>query len=213
MKNLVSNTAPTALLVAAGLAAVAFAQRSQAPAALPYPGALVPFVVEDDGGLANSGGPGTSNPQIIVDSDGAAGFFIINSILVEADAPQLGFEALSINQVRIDGVEFDARTGNLVGGIDGSGVVEAAELLGTPVRTIEPVRPRAGDRRQLPAPDHGAQRRRRRRAHPPLRPLRQHRPRHQQDPRDRLEAPERRDHAHVRRGRLTLQRQKAGLLA
>ena len=135
MKNLVSNTAPTALLVAAGLAAVAFAQRSQAPAALPYPGALVPFVVEDDGGLANSGGPGTSNPQIIVDSDGAAGFFIINSILVEADAPQLGFEALSINQVRIDGVEFDARTGNLVGGIDGSGVVEAAELLGTPVRT------------------------------------------------------------------------------
>lgn len=99
---------------------------------------LVPFkVVDTTGGICNTTAQGSANPQILINSDGAEGSFVVTSILLKTagtGVPITGFVALSINSVTIDGMNFDTRTGNLVGATDGYGVLESADLMGTPVR-------------------------------------------------------------------------------
>jgi hypothetical protein len=99
---------------------------------------VVPFKVVDlTGGICDSAGPGTSVPEIHIDSDGATGSFVVVSILLRTAAPgvpETGFRAFSVNNVIIDGELFDTRTGNLLGPTDGSGVLESVDLMATPVR-------------------------------------------------------------------------------
>ena len=99
---------------------------------------LVPFkIVNSTGGICNTAASGSANPQILIEGDGSEGNFVVTSILLKTagtGVPITGFFALSINSVTINGMKFDTRTGNLVGATDGSGVLESADLMGTPVR-------------------------------------------------------------------------------
>jgi len=131
-----SPSALAALSLALFLAWSAGGQAAPAPPAQPLPGGLVPFVVGTLGGLANSAAVNSANPEIVIDSDGAAGHFVVTSLLIEADADHDGFGALAANSVEIDGFRFDTRTDNLIGPIDGLGVVESADLMGAPVRVL-----------------------------------------------------------------------------
>lgn len=107
---------------------------------------VVPFKIFDPaGGFCDSAGPGTSVPEIVIDSDGTNASFVVTSILLRTAAPgvpETGFQSFSINNVSIDGELFDTRTGDLVGPTDGSGVLESVDLMGTPVR-------RSGDKTDL----------------------------------------------------------------
>ena len=98
----------------------------------------VPFTVADTtGGICNTAARGSANPQIVIDSDGEQGSFVVTSILLKTAAPGVpatGFLFLTINSVVIDGLRFDTRTGNVIDLAGGSGVLESADLMGTPVR-------------------------------------------------------------------------------
>lgn len=101
---------------------------------------VVPFKVVISGGLCDSAGSGTSTPEIVIDSDGAEGEFVVTSILLKTEAPgipETGFRDLTLNHIGIDGELFDTQTGNLMGPAGGSGVLESADILGTPVRRSE----------------------------------------------------------------------------
>ena len=96
----------------------------------------MPFKVETAGGICNTAGVGSANPQIVIDSDGSAPF-VVTSILIRTGPQGLdatGYQFLSVNSVSIDGVPFDTRTGNLTAPVDGFGVNESADLMGTPIR-------------------------------------------------------------------------------
>jgi len=98
---------------------------------------VVPFKVVAAGGLCDSAGQGTSTPEIVIDSDGTEGEFVVTSILIGTTPPgipETGFESLTVNHLEIDGDRFYIRTGNLLGPTDGLGVYEAMDLMGTPVR-------------------------------------------------------------------------------
>ena len=94
---------------------------------------LVPFRLEIAGGLADSGAFGTSNPEIVIDSDGGAGHFVLSSVMIRSNVPNSGFEAFSLNTLTVNGTSFDTRTDNLIGPT-GSGVRESADILGASVR-------------------------------------------------------------------------------
>lgn len=97
----------------------------------------VPFKVTTSGGICNTAVIGSANPQIIISSDAADGTFLVNSILVRTnDVPPTGFYAFSTNSVTIDGNRFDVRTANLTGNVDGTGVLESFDVMGTPTRVI-----------------------------------------------------------------------------
>jgi hypothetical protein len=95
----------------------------------------VPFKVQINGGLCDSGLAGTSNPEIHIDGNAPGGTFLVNSILLKTDNAPFGpFSNLSVNSVTIDGTLFDTRTANLVGPADGSAVLHSADIMGVPVR-------------------------------------------------------------------------------
>jgi hypothetical protein len=98
---------------------------------------VVPFKVVIPGGLCDSAGQGTSTAEVIIDSDGAEGEFVVTSILLGTTVPGVpstGFEAFTINHLEIDGDRFYIRSGNLLGPTDGAGVYEATDIMGTPSR-------------------------------------------------------------------------------
>lgn len=95
----------------------------------------VPFKVQVPGGVCDSAAAPSSNPKIVIDSNGAAPF-AVNSILIKR-APQnpVDFLFLSVNGVTIDGTFFETRTGNLFDPLFGEFAVEqAADIMGMPVR-------------------------------------------------------------------------------
>lgn len=101
---------------------------------------VVPFKVAIAGGLCDSAGQGTSNPEIVIDSSGAEGEFVVTSILLGTTPPGIpatGFEQFSINHVEIDGERFYTRSGDVLGRADGDGVYESADIMGMPVRRNE----------------------------------------------------------------------------
>ena len=93
----------------------------------------VPFRVEIAGGICNTAGAGSANPEILIDSDGGRGTFVVTSILIKTNLPLTGFSFLSVNSLRIDGTKYDTRTQNLIEFV-GTGVEESADLMGTPIR-------------------------------------------------------------------------------
>ncbi len=98
---------------------------------------VVPFKVVAPGGLCDSAGAGVSTPEIIIDSDGEEGEFVVTSILMNTTPPGIpttGFRGFSINQVDIDGERFYTRSGDILGPTDGDGVYESADIMGMPIR-------------------------------------------------------------------------------
>ncbi len=98
---------------------------------------VVPFKVVIPGGLCDSAGQGTSTAEVVIDSDGAEGEFVVTSIVFGTTVPGVpltGFEAFTINHLEIDGDRFYIRSGNLLGPTDGPGVYEATDIMGTPSR-------------------------------------------------------------------------------
>ena len=93
----------------------------------------IPFKVQINGGLCDSGPSPSSNPTITIDSDST---FVVTSILIKRGPMNpVDFTYLSVNTVSIDGTSFDTRTGNLFGPIGGEfAVLQSADILGMPVR-------------------------------------------------------------------------------
>jgi len=122
------------------------AQLGQLEAAAANIGNLyVPFKVEIPGGLCDSGPAPSSNPQIIIDSDGTDAFVVTSILIKRAFMNPVDFMFLSVNTVRINGTGFDTRTGNLFGPIGGEfGVLQSADILGMPVRQTSIIDPTPG---------------------------------------------------------------------
>ena len=99
---------------------------------------VVPFkVVDRQGGLCNSAAAAAANPEIVIDSDGFGGNFVVTSVMIRAaypGVPPTGFEFFSVISVAINGDRFDTRTGNILGRVGGWGVWESADIMGMPVR-------------------------------------------------------------------------------
>ncbi|NIM49708.1 MAG: hypothetical protein GTN62_05630 [Gemmatimonadales bacterium] len=97
----------------------------------------VPFIVMDTtGGICNTAAQGSANPRIEIENHAEAGTFVVTSILLktaDTGVPTTGFVALLVNSLSIDGTRFHTLTRNLVGPTAGSGVLESADLMGTPV--------------------------------------------------------------------------------
>lgn len=105
----------------------------------------VPFKVEVAGGLCDSGPAPSSNPEIVIDSDGTDTFVVTSILIKRALMNPVDFMFLSVNTVRINGTSFDTRTGNLFGPIGGEfGVLQSADILGMPVRLTSIVDPMPG---------------------------------------------------------------------
>src|SRR5688572_8959646 len=95
----------------------------------------VPFNVQVPAGLCDSGPSPSSNPQIIIDSDGTGTFSVTSILLKRGFMNPVDFLFLSVNTVAIDGTGFDTRTGNLIEPIGGEfGVLQGVDLLGTAIR-------------------------------------------------------------------------------
>jgi hypothetical protein len=86
------------------------------------------------GGLCDSDPSNSSNPVIVIDSDGTDPF-VISSILVRRGFMNpVDFSFLTVAHIQIDGTMFYTRTGNLFEPIGGEfAVLQAADLLGTRV--------------------------------------------------------------------------------
>lgn len=129
-------------LLQAQLAAIS-AQLSQIEAAAAT--VYVPFKVEIAGGLCDSGPSPSSNPEIVIDSNGTDAFVVTSILIKRAFMNPVDFMFLSVNSVRINGTNFDTRTGNLFGPIGGEfGVLQSADILGMPVRQTSIIDPAPG---------------------------------------------------------------------
>jgi len=94
---------------------------------------LVPFIVEIPGGLADSAGPGTSVPQVLIDCTGH-GKFVVTSVVLCAHAGTFGsFRAFSMNRMVIEGYPYYIVTENIVG-TPQTAAPNCADLLGMPRR-------------------------------------------------------------------------------
>lgn len=94
-----------------------------------------PFKVEIAGGLCDSGPSPSSNPEILIDSNGTDNFVVTSILVKRGFMNPVDFTFLSVNTVRVNGVSFDTRTGNLFGPIGGEfGVLQSADILGMAVR-------------------------------------------------------------------------------
>jgi hypothetical protein len=100
----------------------------------------VPFKVQVPAGMCDSAAAPSSNPKIVIDSDGE-GPFAVNSILVKRGPMNpVDFLFLSLNGVAIDGTFFETRTGNLFDPLFGEfAVQQSADILGMPVRRGGPI--------------------------------------------------------------------------
>jgi hypothetical protein len=129
------TTISTQLNQLATLAAQLEALQQQTALAAKAADQYVPFKVQIPGGLCDSGPSPSSNPAIVIDSDGTDPF-VVTSILVRRGVMNpVDFMFLSLNTVRINGTGFDTRAGNLLHPIGGEfAVLQAVDLLGTPVR-------------------------------------------------------------------------------
>jgi hypothetical protein len=127
-------------------------QKLDALAAAPS-SAMVPFSAQTAGGLCDSGPSPSSNPEIVIEGAGSHPFVVTGVLIKTAPQPggEEGYRFLTANSVTIDGTLFDTRTGNLVATVDGFGVQESADLMGTPVRITGPSDLEATPRTASPA--------------------------------------------------------------
>ena len=95
----------------------------------------VPFKVQVAGGLCDSGPSGSSNPRIVIDSDGASPFQVDSILIKRAFQNPTDFTFLALNGVEVDGTFFETRTANLFDPLFGEfAVQQAADIMGMPVR-------------------------------------------------------------------------------
>jgi len=95
----------------------------------------VPFKVQIGGGLCDSAPSPSSNPQIIIDSDGTDTFVVTSILIKRGFQNPVDFLFLSVNGVEINGTYFETRTGNLFDPLFGEFAVEqSADIMGMPVR-------------------------------------------------------------------------------
>lgn len=95
----------------------------------------VPFKVQIPGGLCDSAASPSSNPWIVVDSDGSDPFVLTSILIKRAPQNPVDFLFLAVNEVEINGTTFATRTGNLFDPLFGEFAVEqSADILGMPVR-------------------------------------------------------------------------------
>lgn len=95
----------------------------------------VPFKVESAGGLCDSAASPSSNPHIVIDSDGRAPFVVTSIMVKRGPMNPVDFLFLSLNSVEIDGTVFETRTANLFGPLGGEfAVMQSADIMGMPVR-------------------------------------------------------------------------------
>lgn len=105
----------------------------------------VPFKVEIAGGLCDSAPAPSSNPEIVIDSDGTDTFVVTSILIKRAPMNPVDFMFLSVNTVRINGTSFDTTTGNLFGPIGPEfAVLQSADILGMPVRQTSIIDPEPG---------------------------------------------------------------------
>ena len=121
----------------------------------------VPFKVQVPGGMCDSAAAPSSNPRIVIDSDGQ-GPFVVKSILIKRGFQNpVDFLFLTLLGVTIDGSFFETRTGNLFDPLFGEFAVEqAADILGMPVRrggTIDPPEPGGSVPHEIVAEGEGAE--------------------------------------------------------
>lgn len=95
----------------------------------------VPFKVQISGGLCDSAPAPSSNPRIIIDSDGTDTFVVTSILIKRGFQNPVDFLFLSVNGVEINGTHFETRTGNLFDPLFGEFAVEqSADIMGMPVR-------------------------------------------------------------------------------
>ena len=78
-----------------------------------------PFKVQISGGLCDSGPSPSSNPEIMIDSNGTDSFVVTSILVKRALMNPVDFSFFSVNTVQIDGTSFDTRTGTLFGPLGG----------------------------------------------------------------------------------------------
>jgi hypothetical protein len=94
-----------------------------------------PFKVEIPAGMCDSAASPSSNPEIVINSDGSDTFVVSSILIKRAFQNPVDFVFLTINGVVIDGTQFDTRTGNLFDPIGlEAGVKQSADIMGMPVR-------------------------------------------------------------------------------
>jgi hypothetical protein len=141
------------------LAAIS-AQLTELQAAVQLADLYVPFKVEIAGCLCDSGPSPSSNPEIVIDSNGTDAFVVTSILIKRGFMNPVDFMFLSVNSVQINGTGFDTRTGNLFGPIGGEfGVLQSADILGMTVRQTSIVDPAPGGNvpHQIVAGGSGAQ--------------------------------------------------------
>lgn len=125
---------------------------------------LVPFSARTTaGGLCNAAAENNSNPDIVIDSDGLEGNFVVTSILIMSafpGVPETGFVSFSINWLQIDGDRFETRTENIMSPTGDAGIWDSADIMGTPLQrssvSDEPTLPGANFPHQIVAESAGA---------------------------------------------------------
>jgi hypothetical protein len=95
----------------------------------------VPFKVQIAGGLCDSAASPSSNPKIIIDSNGKDAFTVTSILIKRGPQNPTDFLFLTVNGVSINGTFFETRTGNLFDPLFGEFAVEqSADIMGMPVR-------------------------------------------------------------------------------
>ncbi len=125
---------------------------------------VVPFSARTAvGGLCNAAAESNSNPDIVIDSDGLDGTFVVTSVLIMSafpGVPETGLVNFSINWLQIDGDRFDTRTENIMGPTGDAGIWDSADIMGTPLQRSgesgEPALPGANFPHQIVAESAGA---------------------------------------------------------
>ncbi|MEM6641319.1 MAG: hypothetical protein AAF610_15630 [Pseudomonadota bacterium] len=98
----------------------------------------IPFKTQISGGTCNAAADGASVPLIIIDSNGTAGTFAVNSIHVATSGLSGAGSNLRVelNEMRIDGTLFSFKTDTLVAdSASGSSIRESFDILGAPIRS------------------------------------------------------------------------------
>ncbi|MEL6216810.1 MAG: hypothetical protein AAFQ99_14180, partial [Pseudomonadota bacterium] len=96
----------------------------------------VPYKVQINGGICNTAAFGSSNPVITIDSDGSEGTFSITSVSARTNGipidPAL---RISLNDIRLDGTNFDFPTNSLINdAFGGTAIDESFNILGADLR-------------------------------------------------------------------------------
>ena len=132
MGNRITNVGtPTASTDAA---TKAYVDDAFAVSGVPYVPFKTQIVLTGDEAICNRVATGSSNPRIIIDNPATSGTFMVTSVIIQPDGIPLsasGAQTISTNQAVIDGILYELRTGNLIGGT--SPADRGFDIMGAPL--------------------------------------------------------------------------------